>query len=793
MRSISFEKAVEIALEQHRAGNFARAEALYIEILRQDPGNVDAIHLLGVLAHQGKRSDMAVQLIGRAISRKPDVAAFHYNYAEALGALDRRDEAIASYRRAIELNPDYFEAHVNLANALNERHRFADAESACRKAIELRPQDPAPWNNLGNALRGLSRAKEAIDAYEKAIALRPDFVEAINNLATALCWVGRLDEGLDQFRAAIRLRPTLADAHNNMGTVLSRLNRHDEAAACFQTALDIKPDHAEANNNLGAALRALGRLDDSIPFFRKAVELRKGFIEAYTNLAASLTDLGKKREALEAIDAALAVRSDLPKERFLRGIILRDLYRIDEGIEELREALRLEPDSVASLTALGYALLERGDLDEAMSVLRRALELKPDPQTHSNALLTMSYHPGYSPADLLEAHKSFAELHEKPQIPFRKPHNNDRSPERKLRIGYVSPDFRGHSVSYFLDPILEHHDHGQFEIFGYAHVTTPDLSTWWLRARIDHWRETAGLRPEAFADLVREDGIDILIDLAGHTANNSLTMFALKPAPVLVNMIGFPSTTGLSAMDYRVTDALCDPPGVTDPFNTETLLRMPKVFWCYRPPPEAGEVGALPADANGYVTLTSVNNFTKVTPHVRRCWAQILSRVPDSHLIIQTSATGSEHTKRKVLELFAEHGVSADRIEFRGWSDLRAYLALLERSDLTLDPFPFNGGTTTCHSLWMGAPVVSLAGRTHCGRMGLSMLTTVGLPELCAADEEGYVTVAVNVANDRDRLRDLRASLREQMSASPLMDGSGYVRDLENAYRSIWRKWCHAG
>lgn len=793
MKSIPFEKAIEIAMEQHRAGQFARAEALYVEILRQDPGNVDAIHLLGVLALQGGRPDVAVQLIGRAISRKGDVETFHYNLAEALHALGKHDEAIAAYRKALELNPDYFEAQNNLANVLVETGDFAEAEKCARQAVALMPGEPTPLNNLGNALRGLQKGDEAMAAYDAALAKRPDFVQAMNNRAMCLCWLNRLEEGVAQFKQAVQHDPSNADLHNNLGTALTHLGLAEEAGPCFQTAVDLKGDHVEAINNLGSTLNTLGKPEMAVPLFRRAIELKPGFVEAHTNLSAALSSLGKKAEALAEIDEAIKLRPAASKEHFMRGIILRDLHRVDEGIEAIREALRLEPRNAQALSGIGYALLERGDLEEAMKMLKGSIELKPDPQTHSNVLLTIHYHPGYSAADLLREHQGWAELHEKPLRAGWRRHENDRDPGRRLRVGYVSPDFRGHSVSYFLEPILRNHDHEQVEIFAYAHTASVDIHTWRLRAQIDQWREIANRKPEDVAEQIRQDKIDILVEMAGHTGNNALLTFARKPAPVQINMIGFPSTTGLSAIDYRVTDSLCDPPGMTERFNTEKLLRIDPIFWCYLPPEGVAEVGELPAMENGVVTFTSVNNFTKVTPEVQRLWAKILAAAPGSRMIMQTSALSSEHTQEKVKKIFAEEGVGAERLEFRPWSDFNSYMKLLERSDMTLDPFPFNGGTTTCHSLWMGAPVITLAGDRHASRMGLSMMHCIGLPEFVAKTPDEYVQIAVHFANDLSRLSEIRKGMRQRLTNSPLLDGAAYTRHLENAYRQVWHTWCRAG
>ena len=795
MNTISFDKAVEIALEQHRAGQFARAEALYVEILRQDPGNVDAMHLLGVLAHQGKQPAAAAQLIAAAISRRPDVAVFHYNLAEALSALGRTDKAIDAYGRAVALDPDYFEAHSNLGNALNAARRYAEAEAACRRAVALRPDAAPPLNNLANALRGLGRRDEAVDLYRQAIDRRPDFAEAVNNLAMCLCSMNRLAEGVDAFRAAIRLAPAEADTHNNLGTTLVQLGRHEQAGECFQTAIDLAPAHAEAHNNLGAVLRTLGRPAEAIDWFAKAAELRPDFVQAHSNHAAALSDVGRKPDALAAVDRALALRPRLVRERFMRGMILRDLGRYDDGVDDFRAALALDPDAVGPLTALGYALLERGELDEALAALRRSVELNPDPQTHSNVLLTASYHPGYSPADVLAVHRSWADLHEAPHRPAWRPHANDRAPDRRLRVGYVSPDFRSHSVATFLEPILRHHDHDRFEVFAYAHLAQVDHQTWRMRAQIDHWRETSGLTPDRVAEQVRADRIDVLVELAGHTANNAMPVFARRPAPVQVNLIGFPSTTGLSAMDYRITDERCDPTGVTDPFNTERLVRLPGTFWAYDPPHDPPDVGPLPADAaGGRVTFASVNNFTKVTPQVQQLWARLLLAVPNSRLVLQTAALSSDHVRRAVTDRFAAAGVGADRLDFRPSIDFPAFLRFLaDEVDLTLDPFPFNGGTTTCHSLWMGCPVLTLAGDRHASRMGLSMMAAAGLADLVADSPEAFVSIGADLCRDLPRLAEIRRTLRDRLRAGPLLDHAGYTRHLEAAYRRMWQDWCAAG
>jgi predicted O-linked N-acetylglucosamine transferase (SPINDLY family) len=630
----------------------------------------------------------------------------------------------------------------------------------------------------------------AEEAYRKAIELRPDFADAINNLGMLMGGLGKLEEAIELFRRAIRLDPAEGRLHNNLGAALNRKGNFEDAAASFQKAVDLKPKYVEALSNLGTTLRLLGELKPAAKKFRAALKINDQYWPAHVGLAETLKDLGLHKKALAEIDHALTLRGNFSQGHFLRSMILRDMQRYDESIDAVRHMLRLDPDDQQGITSLAYALLERGDMDEAMEALNRSVALRPNAMTLSNVLMTANYHPGYAAADLLAMHRVWAELHEAPHRPGWGNYANDRTPNRKLRIGYVSPDFRGHVVAHFLEPILENHDHDQFEVFGYANLRHFDMHTWKIRSQVDQWREIADKSDVEIAAQIRKDRIDILIELAGHTGGNALPVFARKPAPVQINMIGFPSTTGLSAMDYRVTDARCDPPGQTDPYNSERLLRMPRLWWVFNPTPNSPEVGPLPADKNGYLTFTSVNNFTKVTSDVQRMWARLLLAVPNSRLIFQQNAMNSEHTTQAVRRRFAEMGVDTARLEFRPMSDLHTFFKLLNESDLTLDPFPFNGGTTTCQSLWMGAPVLTLAGERHASRMGLSMMTAIGLPEFVAHSPAEYIEIGRCLAGDLPHLREVRRGMRERLLASPLLDGAGYTRELEAKYRQVWTEWC---
>lgn len=789
-KTIPIEKAVQIASEMHRAGQYERAEAMYREILAQDPGNVDAMYLLGALANQGGRPDIGVQLIGRALSRRPDAALIQFHYADALANNGEWEKAAEHFEKAIALEPEYVDAMTGLCRVYTELKRFEEAVKMGASALLIENRHAVAHNNVGNAMRGLGREADAARHYQAAVEANPSFAEAFNNLGLSLVALGFVKDGEEKLREAARLAPTLAEVHNNLGVTLANQGRFEEAIKEFETTTKLDEDHAEAHNNIGGIFRTMGRYRESLEEIEKAIELKPKVMKFHLNYAQTLKDAGRVSEAVAAIDKYLEAEPKSVFATFFKGSLQRESGDPDAGIETFRKALEIEPNSIQVLSTLGYALQERGELDEALEALNRSIAAQADSQTHSNVMMVMCYHPHVTPERHFEAHRAFAKVHEDPIKPHWKPHGNSRDPERRLRVGYLSPDIRGHVVSYFTNPIYENHDHGQVEVFAYSMSPAADATTITQRATFDHWRETVGKGPDLVAEMIRKDEIDILVELAGHTANNGLPVLARKPAPIQMNAIGFPSTTGLTAVDYRLTDRLCDPPGYAERFNSETLLYLPDCFWCYEPPALSPEVGELPVKKNGHVRFVSVNNFTKVTPQVLGRWAEIVAEVKGSRILLQTSGLASAFVRERVKRIFAERGVSDDRIEMKTTVPFYQYLQVIEGCDIMLDPFPFNGGTTSCHSLWMGVPVVSLAGKMHAGRMGLSMLNCIGLPELCGADEGEYVKIAVELASDVERLAGIRAGMRERLKGSPLLDGKRYTRNLEGAYRRVWREWC---
>jgi protein O-GlcNAc transferase len=565
---------------------------------------------------------------------------------------------------------------------------------------------------------------------------------------------GRNDLAFDCLQAAIRLKPDFADAHNVLGILMAGLNKPAEAAASFQEAIRLKPDFAEAYNNLGSLLLQHGRFEEAEAILRQALRLRPDSAEIAFNL----------------------------------GFVLAKQERIDEAIACNRRAVQLKPDHADAHANLAHGLMERGQLDEAVAEYRVALRLKPDAaQVHSNLVRALHYHPGYDQPAIGDECRRWASRHAEPLRNEIRPHANLPDPERRLRIGYVASEFRDHVDSFFTVPLLSNHDPGAFEIVCYAQVTRPDALTERLRRHADVWRDIVGLSDAQVAELVRRDGIDILVDLKLHTGDNRLLVFARKPAPVQVTWLGYPGTTGLSTIDYRLTDPYLDPPGLFDACYTEESLRLPDTFWCYDPLTEQPPVGTLPALESGAVTFGCLNAFSKINDGCLTLWARVLRAVPGSRLLLMAPQGPA---RDEVLDKLERQGIAAARVAFADKRSRPGYLELYHRIDLCLDPLPYNGHTTSLDAFWMGVPTLTMPGRTVVGRAGWSQLCNLDLKELAAETPEAYVALAAGLAGDLPRLQELRRTLRPRMSQSPLMDAGRFARHIESAYRQIWRRWC---
>jgi protein O-GlcNAc transferase len=746
------------AVRLHQAGQLGAAETCYRQLLATQPNLAEAHSNLGsALAGQGKL-DEAVAAIRQAISIKPDYADAYSNLGNALTRQGQLDEAVAAYRQAIRIKPNLARAHCNLGNALTRQGKLEEAVAACRRAIGIQPDYAEAHSNLGNALTGQGKLDEAVGACRQAIRVKPDSAEAHSNLGNALTGQGKLDEAITAYRQAIRIKPYLAEVYSNLGLALAGQGKFDEAVAALRQAISIKPDYAKAYSNLGLALAAQGKLDEAIVASRQAIDIKPDYAEAHATLGNALTGQGKLEEAVAAY----------------------------------RQAIRIKPDFAEAHSNLGNALTGQGKL-EAGGAFHQAVSIKPDyADAFSNMLLYLNYDDKSTNARLFAAHREWDERYGQ-RAPQFTSYANDRDPARRLRIGYVSPDFRQHSVAYFLEPLLRGHDRQEVEVFCYAEVARPDSVTTHVQRLADHWLVTVGLSDQALAERIRTDGLDILVDVAGHTAGNRLLVFARKPAPVQVTWLGYPNTTGLKAIDYRLVDAVTDPAGEADAWASESLVRLEGGFLCYGALRDGPEPSPPPSLSTGTVTFGSFNNPTKVSTATFDAWAKLLSRLPKARLLLKGTPFADATTRALFLARLGERGVTAERVDLvASLPSATEHLALYRRMDIALDPFPFNGTTTTCEALWMGVPVVTLRGHRHAGRVGASLLTQIGLTDLIANSIEEYVEIAVALFSNPGRLEDLRRTLRPRMAASPMCDERAFARKIETAFRTMWQHWCEA-
>jgi protein O-GlcNAc transferase len=782
----------ESALADHLAGRLAEAETAYRVLLAEAPGNADVLHKLGVLLFQRAQAGAGLALVDAAIGINGESSLFHGHRGLILGAMGRPEEAIRAYRTALRLNPQasdvwnnlgsvleaagdiptaveayrraraecpgLVQAGINLGLALMRTHEHGEAVAVLQNAAAMRPGDvtverhlAAAHNNQGVLLNQGGKSAEAIAAFRRAIGLAGDFPEAHFNLGEALAAAGKYEEALGAYGEAIHQKPDFSEAHNNLGIAFFMRGRLREAIVSYGEALRHRPNYTQALNNLGNALRADNQIEEAIRTYRLVLALMPGDAEVWNNLGSALDVGGDLEAALDAFDRAIDLRPAFPQAHNNRGNTLKNL----------------------------------GKLDHALAAYQQAIDLEPDNQeVHSNRLYTLYFHPASSAESIYREHQQWNVAHAMKHQPATPPAIHETTGGRRLRIGYVGAAFREHCQSFFTVPLFAHHDTKQFEIIAYSDTVTRDVRTNRLRACCDAWRDIAGLADEAVAEMIRRDRIDVLVDLSAHMSQNRLMVFARKPAPVQVTWLGYPGTSGLSAMDYRLTDPYLDPwplGGGNDRLYAEKSWRLPHTFWCYDPLTDGPPVNDLPAARNGDITFGCLNNFCKVNDGVLRLWAATLRKVEQSRLLLLAPRAA----RAGILVNFQNHGIGADRIEFVDRAVRTQYLATYHRIDIGLDTVPYNGHTTTLDSLWMGVPVITLVGDAPVGRAGWSQLSNLGLQRFAAASEEEFVRVAATLAGSVEELKGLRASLRKRLSGSPLMDGARFARDVERAYRAF--------
>jgi predicted O-linked N-acetylglucosamine transferase (SPINDLY family) len=652
------------------------------------------------------------------------------------------------------------EPTLKLAIQHHKAGHLAQAERLYRHILALNPNHPEALNLLGVIAQQVGNADTAIHLLNQAIAANPSAPDYHINLGVALYTVARFDDAVAAYRQALRLDPNNPVAHNNLGNALRQIGRPDEAITECREALRINPNYAEASNNLGNALQDKGLLDEATAAYRRAIQLNPRYSEAFSNLASSLKTAGDLNESIAAFQDSLRLNpgNSAVHSNLLNTLNLHPDYDAPQILDQCRAwAKQFE-------TAL---LKSFGDSPRY-----------PLPWYSGGGL---GWGPEYQKARIS------VELFETPLTPPAQAYPNDQSPNRPLRIGYVSPDLYGkHPIGRILAPVLAAHDPHNVEVVCYSGVVGGDQTTARLTSSATLWRDVAAATNADLARQIREDRIDILVDLALHTIGNRLLVFARRPAPIQVTWLGYPGTTGLSSIQYRLTDPILDPPGSGDELYSEKSLRLPHSFWCYAPPVENEPVNSLPALEAGFITFGSLSSFAKVTKPTITLWIETLNAVPNSRLLILCPR--GNHRQR-FLKTFTSSGISPDRIELIDSAPLLQYMQNYHRVDFCLDTHPYPGHTTTCDALWMGVPTVTLRGQTAVARGGASILTNVGLTEWIADSPRQYVEIATAMTADPNRLARLRSESRDRLRNSSLMNWKQFAADLESAYRLMWQTW----
>lgn len=746
----------------------------FAEAIKLDPQNACALTHCGILYKDENHLLEAAESYQKALVADPSykpaaecLAIVLTDIGTSLKLAGNTQEGIQKYHEAIKTDPHYAPAYYNLGVVYSEMMQYDVALSCYERAALERPMYAEAYCNMGVIFKNRGDLESAIACYERCLTVSPNFEIAKNNMAIALTDLGTkvklegdINQGVTYYKKALYYNWHYADAMYNLGVAYGEMLKFDMAIVFYELAFHFNPHCAEACNNLGVIYKDRDNLDKAVECYQMALSIKPNFSQSLNNLGVVYTVQGKMDAAASMIEKAIVANPTYAEAYNNLGVLYRDAGSISLAIEAYEQCLKIDPDS------------------------RNAGQ---------NRLLAMNYINEGTDDKLYDAHRDWGKRFMR-LYPRYTSWDNPKDPERPLVIGYVSPDYFTHSVSYFIEAPLIYHDYENFKVVVYSAVVKADAKTNRFREGVlkkgGIWRDIYGIDEKKVASMVREDNVDILVELTGHTANNKLGMMACRPAPIQVTWIGYPNTTGLPTIDYRITDALADPPGTVQR-HVEELVRLPECFLCYTPSPEAGPVCPTPALLNGFVTFGSFNNLAKITPKVLQVWARILCAVPNSRLIVKCKPFCCESVRQRFLSTLEQLGLESTRVDLLplillNHDHMQAYSLM----DISLDTFPYAGTTTTCESLYMGVPCITMGGSVHAHNVGVSLLHTVGLGNLVAKTEDEYVKLALQLGSDIPALSELRTSLRELMAKSPLCDGSKFTKHVESTYRNMWCRYC---
>ncbi|ELS04100.1 putative O-linked N-acetylglucosamine transferase, SPINDLY family [Xenococcus sp. PCC 7305] len=674
--------------------------------------------------------------------------------ARKLKQAGQLEQARTCYQEALGINDTIPEAWYNYGNLLSQLALKTEAAQAYKKALELQNNFFQAHLNLANCLRDSDLIEEAIVHYRQVINIKPNFTLAYRNLTQVLVNLNRSVEVIEICQAWLAIEPHNLFALNALGISWQSQGKYQPALSCFQQAVKNAPNSADSLNNLGTLLRMLKRPQEALPYLRRSIELNPDNDITQSNFLYALLNLGKVSEAIAQADDLLQRNANLAGIRLMQGFALTYQARISEAIASYDMSWQLDPAKTAPI---------------------------------SNALFSMLYRDDLSPTELVQERSKWVNRLPTPPIKYEQ-WQSDPNPHRPLKIGYLSGDLRTHPVAFFLEPILVNHNAREVTSFCYDTGGIEDQTTTRLQNYSDRWINCAGWDDLRLAEQIHNDAIDILVDLSGHTSGNRTQVLRCQPAPIQMIYIGYPESSGLAEIDYIIADQYVAPADL-DYLYTEKILHVAGSFWCFLPQDFLPEPQQLPALKNGYLTFGSFNNSSKISPTTIRLWSQVLKAVPNSRLLLKALALEDKGTCEYFRGQFVAQGIDGTRVILeKPTLKIENFFESYHKIDIALDPFPYNGGTTTCQALWMGVPVISLRGQQFCSRMSHSFLTNLGLPELSVATEADYIAIAVELAQDLTKLSQMRANLRSMMKKSPIMNGTLAAEELEKAYRRAWQE-----
>ncbi|MCC7370362.1 MAG: tetratricopeptide repeat protein [Chloroflexi bacterium] len=775
MSVASSQAALARAVEHHQAGRLPQAEAGYRAVLSKQPGQPDALHLLAVLKLQQGRLPEGVRLARQAAQAAPEQPSFWNTLGAAEQAAGDLGAAASAFLRAVRLAPAYAEAWNGLATVAQLSGDAAAEEAALERVTELQPAYAPAWGRRGVLAFLAGRAAEAAEHFTRAVRLAPQDVAARSNLGAVQIHREQYEEAAATLRQALALQPDALDTLSNLGTALVALSHWDETVLVLERLVSRAPDHVAGWLNLGRAYLGLERHGEAIRAFERVLALAPGHAAAERALGDTFLQQGQPLRAIGCYERALAGAPRDPDAYEHLELAVQQLGRPAEG-------------SNAPVT-----LAE--NLARLVSALRTTLADDPPwPQTMSYAIVALDVTPG-AEAEAQELRRRWNARFGRPAGAPGVVHNNRRDPGRPLRVGYVSADFRHHSAAFLILPILRAHDRSQVTVVCYSGVTKPDPVTEACQGLADLWRETAQLSDDELERLIRQDEIDVLVDLSGHTRANRLAVFAREAAPVQVTAWGYATGTGLAAMHYFLADEIVAPPNAY-PSYSETVVNLPNVV-CYEPPFGMPEVAPAPWLTRGYLTFGAFNRLTKITPESITAWGRVLLAALDTRLIIKSGGLETDAPDRRLLEeRLTTMGVAPERVTVLGGTPQGEHFAAHAGVDLLLDTFPHCGGVTTLDGLYMGVPTVTLLGEQVAGRLSASFQAALDMDDLVASTVDEYVEIAARFATDPARrawLAEQRPTLRDRLLVSPMGNAAAYTRAVEAAYRQMWQRWCATG